>query len=60
MCVIRVWFVLKMTVCNIEQLYCFLKTEIKTSGCSKVVCLNPITAPIIGYRMQRKNPPCVI
>uniref|UniRef100_A0A3Q2W158 Chemokine interleukin-8-like domain-containing protein n=1 Tax=Haplochromis burtoni TaxID=8153 RepID=A0A3Q2W158_HAPBU len=33
--------------------------ETKTSDCCKVISLNPITAPIIGYRMQKKNPPCV-
>uniref|UniRef100_A0A3Q2X2Y4 Uncharacterized protein n=1 Tax=Haplochromis burtoni TaxID=8153 RepID=A0A3Q2X2Y4_HAPBU len=32
-----------LTFHNIEQLYCFLKTEIKTSDCSKEVSLNPIT-----------------
>lgn len=53
-----------MTVITCKEMclkfcFCFLKAETKTSDCCKVISLNPITAPIIGYRVQKKNPPCV-
>ncbi|XP_077378099.1 uncharacterized protein LOC144019109 [Festucalex cinctus] len=32
---------------------------IKITSCCTKSTLGPISAPIIGYRIQKKNPPCI-